>query len=99
MHKVQESVVPRRFALGTCVRVKIGVMDPDFPDMHLGNWTGTVSQVQTGEPASYLIRWRPETLERVRPAVRDCCEKEDIALNKMWLLDEDLEPAARAPLP
>ena len=84
-----------RFAKGTTVRVRIGVMDPDFPSMHLGGWVGTVARVHKGELAAYLVQWSPSTLKSVPPAIREFCEKEDIVFDKMWLLEEDLE-AARA---
>ena len=79
------------FAAGTSVRVKIGVMDPDFPGMHLGGWEGTVAKVQKEELSSYLIQWNPGTLTSVPPAIRDHCEKADIVFDKMWLFEEDLE--------
>lgn len=99
MCEVREGVIQPRFAEGTRVRVKAGVMDPDFPEMHLGDWTGTVSEVRRGGLPGYLIRWNPETLENVHPACREYCAKEDVALDKMWLLEGDLEPAPEARLP
>lgn len=99
MHAVQESAMRPMFAVGTRVTVKVGVMDPDFPDLQLRDWTGTVSQVQKEGPTSYLIRWSPKTLESVHPAYRDYCRKEDLAFDKMWLLEEDLESALEAPSP
>jgi len=98
MREAQESVIQPRFAEGTRVRVKVGVMDPDFPEMHLGGWRGTVSEVRRGGLPGYLIRWNPETLENVHPAYREYCEKVDITFDKMWLLEGDLEPAPEASL-
>jgi hypothetical protein len=34
-----------RFKSGDKVRVKHGVRDPDFPDIPLGGWSGTVKEV------------------------------------------------------
>jgi len=34
-----------RFKVGDKVRVKSGVSDPDFPDMPLGGWSGTVTEI------------------------------------------------------
>ncbi len=93
------STIQPRFAVGTLVRVKIGVMDPDLPGVHLGGWKGTISQVQNGGLPTYLVQWSPETLENVHPAHRDHCQKEDIAFDKIWLLEEDLEHAYGAPSP
>lgn len=91
MYKLQESVVQPKFSVGTGVRVKTGVMDPDFPEMELGDWAGTVSQVETGKTTNYLIQWSPETLENAHPACRDHCQRQDMVSDKMWLLEEDLE--------
>ncbi len=99
MCEVREGVIQPRFAEGTGVQVKLGVMDPDFPELHLGNWRGTVSQVRRGGLPGYLIRWNPDTLENIHPAYRDYCEKVDVAFDKMWLLEGDLEPAPEARLP
>jgi len=79
------------FDQGTAVRVRTGVMDPDFPGIHLGGWSGTIAEVRTEDAESYLIRWHPKTLVSVPRAIRDSCEKEDIAFDMMWLCEEDLE--------
>jgi hypothetical protein len=34
-----------KFSVGTKVRVKTGVTLPDLPDIPLGNWAGTISEV------------------------------------------------------
>ena len=91
MHTVQERVTRPKLAEGTHVRVKVGVMAPDCPYMHLGDWTGSVSQVQKGYPVTYLIRWSTETLENVHPAYRDYCEKNGLDFDRMWLMEGYLE--------
>ena len=37
---------PPRFQVGNKVRVEYGVIDPAFPDIPLGGWTGTVTEVE-----------------------------------------------------
>ena len=37
---------PPRFQVGNQVRVKYGVIDPDFSDIPLGGWTGKVTEVE-----------------------------------------------------
>ncbi len=92
MNRIQESSVQPKFAVGTSVRVKVGVMDPDFPSIPLGNWTGTVSDVEKESRITYLVQWSPHILESVHPTCQRFCEKWDVAFDKMWLLEEDLEP-------
>lgn len=44
-----------RFGPGEKVRVRHGVIDPDFPDIPIGGWAGKVQETE-GQPASYLVR-------------------------------------------
>ena len=43
-HTRQGSVIPR-LKVGIKVRVKYGVIDPLFPDMPLGGWSGIVTEI------------------------------------------------------
>ena len=43
-HTKNKSGSPR-FQVGDKVRVKYGVIDPDFPDIPLGGWSGTVTEI------------------------------------------------------
>ena len=94
MSNVHESMVEPKFPIGTCVRVKSGVMDPDIPGMDLRDWMGTVFRFAKGKHATYLIHWSPQTLRRMDPACRDFCEREDVDFDRMWLLEDDLSRAA-----
>ena len=40
MAKPKKPTAPPRFEPGAKVRVKRGVIDPDFPDIPLGGWAG-----------------------------------------------------------
>lgn len=94
MNRVRKSIVQPRFTVGNRVRVRVGVMDPDFPSISLGNCSGTVSQVEEEKQITYLVEWSPQVLDRVHPTCKDYCQQRDIAFDKMWLLEEDLEPDA-----
>ena len=80
-----------RFRVGTRVRAKNHVMDPDYPDLPLGGWTGRVADVQKGTVTNCLVRWSPETLQSVHPIYRNRCERDDFCLDRTRLLEEDLE--------
>jgi hypothetical protein len=85
------SVIPR-FKVGDKVRVKHGVRDPDFSDIPLGGWAGTVKEVeQTKGQTTYLIAWNRATLRGMHPVYKKRCERDGMELGAMWLGEEDLE--------
>ena len=68
---------PPRFQVGNKVRVKYGVIDPDFPDIPLGGWTGTVTEVeQTEDQITYEIKRDKRTLNGIHPAYCKRCERD-----------------------
>lgn len=82
-----------KWAVGTHVRVKSGTTDPDFPDIPLGGWAGTVQEVdQRSAPPTYLIVWNQQTLNQMHPIYRKRCERDGLELESMWLGEEDIEP-------
>jgi len=105
---VRGSLVERRsqrpapaFAEGDLVRVRKGVADPDFPDLPLGGWTGTVLEVDVEEdPELYLVEWNEYTLEHQPEAYRVRCDREGLDFDQIRLAGADLEPATgeQAPL-
>ena len=58
MSKLKSKTLPSApFQVGDKVRVNHGFMDVDYPDMPLGGWAGTVTEVQgadRGAPESIL---------------------------------------------
>ncbi len=82
-----------RFRSGEKVRVKQGVRDPDFPDIPLGGWAGTIKEVgQSKEEVTYLIAWDQATLRSMHPIYKKRCERDGLETESMWLGDGDLEP-------
>jgi hypothetical protein len=91
--------VPSRFQPGDKLRVKHGVRDPDFPDIPLGGWVGTVKEVRQAEgETTLLIAWDRATLRGMHPIYKKRCERDGLELESMWLGDEDLEPDDGAPV-
>jgi hypothetical protein len=81
-----------QFQIGTKVRVKSGVSDPDFPDIPLGGWAGMVTKVEHAKgEVTYLITWDQRTLRGMHPIYRKRCERDGLELESMWLGDDDLE--------
>ena len=74
------------------VRVKPGTMDPDFADMPLGGWTGTIQDVdQQSRSKVYLIEWNQDTLDQMHPVYRKRCQRDDLEMENMWLAEDELE--------
>jgi hypothetical protein len=89
---------PARFAAGAQVRVKLGTTDPDFPDIPLGGWAGTIREVnQRSAPPIYLIEWNKHTLDHMHPIFRKRCERDGLELESMWLGEDDLETDSGGP--
>jgi hypothetical protein len=63
MSDTNESSDLHQFQLGDKARVKYGVTDPDFPDIPLGGWCGTVTEVEMADdPITFEIKWDKRTL-------------------------------------
>ena len=68
-HTKNKSDSPR-FQVGDKVRVKHGVIDPEFPDIPLGGWSGTSrrsSKLKTR--STYVIEWDERTLDEHAPGL------------------------------
>ena len=89
---------PARFAVGAQVRVKPGTRDPDFPDIPLGGWAGTVEDVdRRTNPPEYLVAWDLHTLDHIHPVYRKRCERDGLDCESMWLDETELEVSTGEP--
>lgn len=83
-----------RFQIGDRVTVRRGTRDPDFADIPLGGWTGTIRQLGGLDPEPhYLVAWNDYTLANMHPVFRQRCLRDDLEAETMWLRQGDLEPA------
>lgn len=87
-----------KFPIGERVRVRNHVMDPDYPELPLGGWVGEVADVQRKTIVSYLVRWSGDTLKSIHPVYRDRCQRDNLCVDQIWLLEADLEPDRGEPL-
>ena len=100
MNEPDEPTTPTRFTIGDKVRVKYGVTDPDFPDIPLGGWSGTIEQIErSDEEIIYQIQWDKRTLRGMHPIYSKRCERDGLDLRIMGLDEESLEPDEGAPVP
>jgi uncharacterized protein YodC (DUF2158 family) len=96
MAKTGRPPAPAKFRVGDRVRVKHGIRDPDYPDMPLGGWAGTVSEAR--KDGMVTVRWSRETLGAIHPVFKKRCERDGMELEEYWLGEDDLEPDAGGPL-
>src|SRR3954451_13303945 len=100
MARPKKPAITPRFEPGAKVRVKRGVPGPDFPDIPLGGWAGTVKEVEQAKGEStYLIEWDKKTLKGIHPVYRKRCERDGLEFETMWLGEEDIEPDEGKPVP
>lgn len=78
--------------------MKPGTTDPDFPDIRLGGWAGTIRDVnQRSNLPTYLIEWNRHTLDHMHPVYRKRCERDGLELESMWLGEDDIDPDSGGP--
>lgn len=79
---------------GTRIRVRPGVTSPEFPDVALTGWTGTVIEA-TGKPPAVkvIIEWDATTLEQMPADYVARCESQQLFYQMACLNDGDIEPA------
>ena len=94
----ERSVVPR-FKVGDKVRVKPGVNAPDFPDMPLGGWSGTVTEVIEHEGrVNCVFKLDERTLAGLHPVYERRCEIDGLDCRFMGLGQEEIEPDDGGPV-
>lgn len=92
MAKHDKSQHKARFQIGDMVRVRKGIQDPDFPDIPMGGWVGTIKEVESGRrETTYLIKWNHETLTNIHPVYRKRCERDGLDCEETYLSEDDLE--------
>src|ERR671923_2961625 len=76
-----------RLTLGDIVRVKDGVMDPDYDGYCIGGWSGTIIAFETWEQTPMaLIAWDASTQrDRLDPEVRRRAASQGLSTAQMWL--------------
>lgn len=83
------------FPVGAYIRVKKGIVHPDFDCIPLGGWLGEVIDIE--DDVRY-VQWSKATLEAAPAVYRQKCERFDFDWTGMWLGEEDLEADPGEPL-
>lgn len=81
-------------AEGARVRVKPGVVSPEFPELEIGGWTGTISETSGRSPnVKCIVEWDEPTRGRMPAEYVRRCEEQNLYYRMVCLAAEDLEPA------
>src|SRR4051794_5126960 len=89
-----------RFKVGDEVRVKRGVKDPDFPDMPLGGWSGTITEIIEPEGrVTCVCKLDQRTLASLHPIFKRRSEIDGLDYRFMGLGQEDIEWDDGVPVP
>jgi hypothetical protein len=80
------------FAAGTRVRVRAGVMSPEFPEISISGWTGSVTEA-VGKPpmVASIIEWDQPTLDAMPAEYVQECEAQQLYYRMAHLNESDLE--------
>jgi hypothetical protein len=89
----QSTAARRRLTLGDIVRVKDGVMDPDYDGYCIGGWSGIIIAFETWEQTPMaLIEWDASTQrDRLDPEVRRRAASQGLSVAQMWLQLSEFE--------
>jgi hypothetical protein len=73
--------------VGDAVRIKNGVMDPDYEEQCIGGWTGTITDIDMdSDPPLALITWDKKTLtELIGMEVLARASRQGLDANVIWL--------------
>jgi hypothetical protein len=100
MARSKKGSVIARFQVGNKVRVKPGVNDQIFPDMPLGGWSGTITEIikERGQ-INCVFELDDRTLASIHPIFRKRSERDGLDIEIMSLGEDDLELDDGTPVP
>lgn len=97
--KPRKPPAPPKFKVGDQVRVKYGVADPDFSDIPIGGWMGTIIEVyQDGRFPLYSVKWNSFTLGNMHPIFRKRCQRDGLEESSSTLGEADIEADVGDPI-
>lgn len=81
-------------AAGTRVRVRADVCSPEFPDVSLAGWTGTIVESSGKAPdVKVVLEWDQETMSRMPADYVKRCEAQQLYYAMACLAEAEIEPA------
>ena len=78
------------FVVGDRVRVRYGVPDPDYADLPLGGWAGTITSID--EEGYCTVKLNQQTLDHIPPIFGRRCERDGLTIEELNMQQADLGP-------
>ena len=86
MARAKRTLEAARFQPGAKVRVRYGVIVPDLPDIPLGGWAGTVTEIMKDHgQINCVFKLDDRTLASIHPIYRRRCERDGLDFETMGL--------------
>lgn len=63
---------------GKSIRVRDGVTMPEFPNVSIAGWTGTIVEAGAGEAPQLIIEWDAATMSRMPEDYQKHCETQGL---------------------
>jgi hypothetical protein len=83
-----------RLAIGSRVRVKDGVVSPDFSDVSFAGWTATIMELNGKKPnQKFIIEFDDAVIAAMPPDYLQRCEEQRLLYTMACLGADQLEPA------
>lgn len=91
----KKKVTVGSIAEGMRVQVREGVVSPEFPEISIAGWTGTVCEV-TGKtsPTSCVLEWDSKTVANMPEEYVKRCEQDGLYHLMACLSEDALVPAS-----
>lgn len=85
--------IAHTFKVGDCVKVKEGLLDPDF-DVDIGGWQGRITMIDEFEEETIVVvQWDSVTLQNMSAALVEQCDEEGFDWSEISLQVDEVEPA------
>jgi len=85
---------PGKYAVGSKVRVRDGVGSPEFPEISIAGWVGTIVEVSgKGDAIQCVLEWDEATMGAMPPDYVKKCEAGNLYHAMACLPEADLDQA------
>lgn len=83
-----------KLTIGSRVRVKDGVMSPDFADVSFAGWTATILELSGKKPnQKFIVEFDDAVIAAMPPGYLQRCEEQRLLYTMACLTAEQLEAA------